>query len=113
MLDSSKPEQRTCTRAKLPLPVRSRPSQPTIDDFDEVLVTVNSCRSGCYLATDTMLYRKHMRLFVTLPYSDAPGALNRDYVSEVLRVDNLKDGRTGVAVKFLMTIGFTIQGCYR
>jgi hypothetical protein len=79
------------------------------EEFDEVLPTVNSCRSGCYFATDDPRYKKHMRLFVTFPYSAVPGAINRDYIGEVVRVDDLPDGRTGVAVNLLTTIGLAIQ----
>jgi len=74
-----------------------------------VLDTVNSCRSGCYFATDSACYKKHMRIFVTFPYSVVLGAINRDYIGEVVRVDDLPDGRVGVAVNFLTTIGLTIQ----
>jgi hypothetical protein len=105
---SSKPEQRHCHRVRLSFLVRVRPSQPTIDEFDEVVVTLNSCRCGCYFTTDSVLYKKHLRLFVTLPYSNSFGAINRDYVGEVLRVDNLKGDRVGVAVKLLTTIGLAI-----
>jgi hypothetical protein len=107
MTTPSKPEQRRWPRAKLSCLVHARPSQPMDDEFNEVLPTVNSCRSGCYFATHTARYKQHMRLFVTFPYSAAFGAINRDYVGEVVRVDGLPDGRTGVAVKLLTTIGLT------
>ncbi len=45
-----------------------------------------------------------MRLFVTYPYSDAPGALNREYVGKVLRIDDLGHGRRGIAVQLLMPL---------
>jgi hypothetical protein len=85
--------------------VRARPSQPTDDEFDEVLDTLNSSRGGCYFAGDSPRYKRHTRLFVTFPYSSAVGALNRDYIGEVLRVDDLPDGRIGVAINFVTTIG--------
>jgi hypothetical protein len=113
MIESSRLEQRACPRAKISLGVRSRPSQPMFDQFDEVLVTMNSSRSGCYFATNNALYKKRMRLFVSLRYSDVPGAINRDYFSEVLRVDELKDRRIGVAVKYLMPISLTVQDHHR
>src|SRR5579862_6110125 len=102
-------EQRHWPRAKLSCPVRARPSQPTIDEFDEVIVTVNSCRNGCYFTTNSTYFKKHLRLFVMLPYSNSLGAINREYIGEVLRVDSLPDGRIGVAVNLVTTIGLTIQ----
>jgi hypothetical protein len=109
MTTSPKPEQRHWPRVRLSCPVRARPSQPTVEEFDDVLETVNSCRSGCYFATDSARYRKRLRLFITVPYSVVPGAINRDYIGEVVRVDDLPGGRTGVAVNLLTTIGLTMQ----
>jgi hypothetical protein len=107
MPTSSKPEQRQWSRARLSYRVRLRPSQPTVEEFDEVLSTENSCRSGCYFTAVNHLYKKHLRLFVTFPYSAALGAINRDYIGEVVRVDDLPNGRVGVAVNLLTTIGLS------
>ena len=109
MLPSLEPEQRHWPRVKLPCLVRARPSQPMIEEFDEILPTVNSCRSGCYFTTDNARYKKHLRLFVTVPYSTALGAINRDYIGEVVRIDARPDGRLGVAVNLLTTIGLSMQ----
>jgi hypothetical protein len=109
MTTSSLPEQRHWPRARLSCSVRARPSQPTAGEFDEVLVTLNSCRRGCYFTTDNIRYKKHLRLFFTFPYSGLPGAINRDYLGEVVRVDDLKNGRRGVAVTLLMTISLIKQ----
>jgi hypothetical protein len=76
---------------------------------DEVIATINSCREGCYFATADSRYGAHARLFVTFPYSAEPGALNRDYLAEIVRVDNLPSGRTGIAVHFLSTISLALQ----
>ena len=46
-----------------------------------------------------------MRLFVTMPYSKDPSALNREYLAEVVRRDSLKNGLTGVGIKMLMEMG--------
>jgi hypothetical protein len=102
-------EQRRWPRVRLSCLVRARPSQPTTDEFDDLLQTVNSCRSGCYFATETARYKKRLRLFITVPYSVVPGAINRDYIGEVVRVDHLPGGRTGVAVSLLATIGLTMH----
>ena len=40
---------------------------------------------------------------VTFPFSPVPSALNVDYIGQVVRIDQLSDGRLGIAV-FLLTI---------
>ena len=45
-----------------------------------------------------------MRVFVTYPYADGPGSLNREYLGQVVRTDELDHGRRGVAVQLLMPI---------
>lgn len=98
------PERRHRPRARLSYPVRLRPSLPVDDDFDEVIATENMCRDGFYALTDTPLYKRRMRLFVTIPYSDAPGTIDRDYLAEVVRLNVLPDGRNGIAVRLLATV---------
>lgn len=97
----SKKDQRRRPRVRLSCDVHMRPSLPGGHNFDEVLSSENSCRDGFYAATAFTRYKKHMRVFVTVPYSTAPGAINRDYIGEILRVDNLPDGRQGIAVRLL------------
>jgi hypothetical protein len=46
-----------------------------------------------------------MRLFVTMPYSHDAGAMNREYLAEVVRVDALANSMTGIGFKILMEIG--------
>jgi len=45
-----------------------------------------------------------MRLFVTYPYSDGLGSLNRESLAKVVRIDDLGNGRRGVAVEILMPV---------
>jgi hypothetical protein len=78
-------------------------------DFDEVLATENSCRDGFYAYTIVARYRKNMRVFVTVPYSVATGAINREYVGEVVRVENLPDGRNGIAVHLLTHLSLSVN----
>jgi hypothetical protein len=78
-------------------------------DFDEVIATENTCRDGFYAPTIIACYKKHMRVFVTFPYSVSPGAINRDYVGEVVRVENLPDGRNGIAVHLLSPLSFSVH----
>ena len=102
-------EKRGRFRAKLPLLARVRSSLPMDAACDEVIATSNSCREGCYFASADSRFIPHSRLFVTFPYSAEPGALNRDYLAEIVRVDNLPGGRTGIAVHFVSSLSLALQ----
>ncbi len=104
-------ECRRSRRAKVGLPVRARPSDPTKDDhFEEVRPTLNASRDGLYFATWSQSYYQGMRLFVTFPYSSSEALMDGEYVGRVARVDRLSDGRLGVAVQLLTTINLQASG---
>ena len=104
MARPSGPERRRKARLRLPQQIRVRPSDPQRHDFDEILPTVNTSRESVYFATKNAFYKQDMRVFVTYPYSDGPGSLNREYLGKVVRVDDLGNDRHGVAVEFLMPV---------
>ncbi len=91
-------DRRNKRRVKIAQPVRVRPSEPGRTDFDEVSATLNVCRDGIYFPTELDSYYKGMRLFVTFPYSEEPGAINLEYIGEIVRVDKLLHGQHGIAV---------------
>jgi len=97
-------EKRDRVRLRLGRSIRVRPSVPGSKAVDEKLETLNVSRNGLYFGTTSRSYYQGMRLFVTYPYSSAHGAINRDYIAEVVRVDRLPNGRYGVAVQFLTTL---------
>jgi len=45
-----------------------------------------------------------MRVFITCPYSDSPGSINRESLGKVVRIDELGHGRRGIAVEILMPL---------
>lgn len=96
-------EKRERRRTKLELIARVSPTEVGWGD-PEITRTANIARTGIYIYS-TRPYTPGQRLFVACPYSDAPGALNRDYLSQVVRID-ITPGqpRKGVAIKFLQTI---------
>jgi hypothetical protein len=98
------PERRRRARLKLPQTVRVRPSDPLRHDFDEILPTLNTARDSVYFASKNESYKEGMRLFVTYPYSDGPGSINRESLGKVVRIDDLGHGRRGIAVEILMPI---------
>lgn len=97
-------ERRRKGRLRLPRVVRVRPSEPRSADFDEILPTQNAARDGVYFVSKNQKYRQGMRVFITYPYSDAPGSINRESLGEVVRVDKLDHGRYGIAVQIGMPI---------
>ena len=97
-------ERRRKSRLRLPQTVRVRPSDPRLLDFDEILPTVNTSRDSVYFVSKNQAYEEGMRVFVTCPYSDGPGSINRESLGKVVRIDELGHGRRGIAVEILMTL---------
>ncbi len=97
-------ERRRKSRLRLPQTVRVRPSDPRLLDFDEILPTVNTSRDSVYFVSKNQAYEEGMRVFVTCPYSDSPGSINRESLGKVVRIDELGHGRRGIAVEILMTL---------
>ena len=107
------PERRNKLRLKLPQVVRVRPSEPHKYEFDEILSTLNAARDSAYFVSQNDLYEEGMRLFVTFPYSKAPGSINRDFVAKVVRIEDLGKGRRGIAVQILMPLADSHEGYSR
>ncbi len=102
---SSQPERRGTRRCKITQLMRVRPSDPEKDHFEDLRGSVSVSRTGVYFHSSETGYEIGMRLFVTMPYSKDPSALNREYLAEVVRRDSLKNGLTGVGIKMLMEMG--------
>jgi len=100
-------EKRRMARTKIAQTIRVRPSLPIRDNFDDVARTLNASRTGIYFAARRAEYRKDMRLFVTYPFSTTPGTLNQEFVGRVVRIDELGDGRRGIAVELLTPLQVT------
>ncbi|MGB2624060.1 MAG: PilZ domain-containing protein [Candidatus Acidiferrum sp.] len=105
---SAKPaaaERRATRRCKITQLMRLRPSDPEKEHFDDIRGTLSVSRSGVFFQTSEPLYEIGMRLFVTLPYSQDPVSLNREYLAEVVRRDPLPTGMFGIGLKILMEMG--------
>jgi hypothetical protein len=98
-------ERRASRRCKINQLMRIRPSDPEREHFEDLRGSHSVSRSGVYFQTSEKGYEIGLRLFVTMPYSNAPSALNREYLAEVVRVDALSNGLTGVGIKLLMEMG--------
>jgi hypothetical protein len=98
-------ERRGSRRCKITQLMRLRPSDPEKEHFDDMRGTLSVSRSGVYFQTSEAGYEIGMRLFVTLPYSQNPMSMNREYLAEVVRRDPLPTGMFGVGLKLLMEMG--------
>ena len=90
--------------------MRIRPSDPNKAPFEDLRGSVSVSRSGVYFQTSEGGYEVGMRLFITMPYSNDPASMNREYLAEVVRRDVLPTGMFGVGIKILMEMG--IQQSY-
>ena len=99
-------EQRRSRRAKIAKPLRVRPSDPREEHFEDLPISVNASKEGIYFQTRRTNYYKGMRLFVTFPFSSPHDPMNCEYVAEVVRVENLPNGRFGIAVHLKMTMNY-------
>jgi hypothetical protein len=100
-------EKRRSRRAKITKPLRVRPSEPRDEHFEDLPVSVNASKEGIYFHTRRPNYYKGMRLFVTFPFASAHDPMNCEYMAEVVRVENLPNGRFGVAVYLKMTMNYS------
>jgi hypothetical protein len=97
-------ERRRKGRLKLPRVVRVRPSEPGLNEFDEILPTLNASMDSVYFVSKNRRYKEGLRVFITYPYSDSPGSINQESLGKVVRVDELDHGRRGIAVQILMPL---------
>jgi hypothetical protein len=102
---NSLPERRGSRRCKITQLMRIRPSDPEKEHFEDLRGSMSVSRSGVYFQTSETGYEIGLRLFVTMPYSKEPAAINREYLAEVVRMDPRSNGLTGVGIKILMEMG--------
>lgn len=102
---TSQPERRSYRRCKITQLMRIRPSDPEKEHFEDLRGTLSVSRSGVYFQTSETGYEIGLRLFVTMPYSKEPSAINREYLAEVVRMDPRPNGLTGIGIKILMEMG--------
>ena len=103
-------ERRGTRRCKITQLMRIRPSDPNLDHFEDLRGSASVSRSGVYFKSSEPGYEVGMRLFVTMPYSQDPASMNREYLAEVVRRDVLPTGMFGIGFKILMEMG--IQHSY-
>lgn len=101
----SRAERRGTRRCKITQMLFARPSDPDLDHFEDLRPTLSVSRNGVYFETALPAYQLGMRLFITLPFSKEPTAINREYLAEVVRVVDRPESRYGIGLKLLMEMG--------
>jgi hypothetical protein len=115
---TSQNERRGNRRCKITQLMRIRPSDPEKEPFEDLRGTMSVSRTGVYFQTSEAGYELGMRLFVTMPYSQGAASMSREFLAEVVRVEPMPNGMTGIGFKILMEMGmpttrsygFTTQG---
>jgi|SRR5450755_644778 hypothetical protein len=100
-------QKRRSRRVKMSRPVRVRPSEPRDDHFEDLITSVNASKEGVYFHSRRKGYYKGMRVFVTFPYTSSHDPMNCEYVAEVVRVEDLPNGKFGVAVDLKMSMNYS------
>jgi hypothetical protein len=98
-------ERRGSRRCKITQLMRIRPSDPNKEHFEDMRGSVSVSRSGIFFQSSERGYEVGMRLFLTMPYSQDPTSIAREYLAEVVRRDVLPTGMFGIGIKILMEMG--------
>ena len=98
-------ERRGSRRCKITQLMRIRPSDPNKEHFEDMRGSVSVSRSGIFFQSSERGYEVGMRLFLTMPYSQDPASVAREYLAEVVRRDVLPTGMFGIGIKILMEMG--------
>jgi hypothetical protein len=96
-------ERRVHGRNKLRMPIRIRGVLGE-GPVDEVTRTENVAKGGVYFLSDKP-YFKGAALQVVYPYWTTPGAVNKEYPAEVVRLDEKEGKPRGIAVRFKVSLG--------
>jgi hypothetical protein len=99
--------KRLSRRAKIARPLRVRPSDPRDEHFEDLPLGVNASKEGIYFTSRRKSYYKGVRVFVTFPFSSPHDPMNCEYVAEVVRVEELPNGKFGVAVHLKMSMNYS------
>ena len=105
-------ERRSNRRCKITQLMRIRPSDPERDHFEDLRGSMSVSRTGVYFQTSEVGYELGMRLFVTMPYTQGAASMSREYLAEVVRVEAMANGMTGIGFKILMEMGMPVSHSY-
>jgi PilZ domain len=88
-------------RVQCSLPIQVRQGAESAIEIRDVCVTQNISRDGLYFKSGLLSYREGMRLTVNFLSHSGIFARNVIYKGQIVRVDQIEDGRVGVAVRLV------------
>jgi hypothetical protein len=86
---------------------RVRPSNPKDPQFEEIGTTKDVSQDGVSFVTKLTVYYEGLRVFLTLPYHGPTSQQNYQYLGQVVRVEDLGNNHSSIAIKFLSSANKT------
>ena len=94
-------DRRHVRRVKLRQPIKVRPASPKDGEFEDIKQSENASKRGIYFLTEVTRYFVGIRVYVTLSYSSSANPKSREYLGQVIRIEQTTTEKRGVAVQFL------------
>lgn len=101
MPDLRRTERRRSRRVRMGQAFRVRPSNPKDPQFEEFGTTKDVSQDGVSFVTKLTVYYEGLRVFLTLPYHGPTSQQNYQYLGQVVRVEDLGNNQSSIAIKFL------------
>jgi hypothetical protein len=95
-MEQAPKQQRGEPRARISQRLRVR--VPDSDHPPEICTAHNLSRSGLYFVTSSTHYLPKMKIYVTRNF-DPDDQMSTEEIADILRVDNLRGNRKGVAIR--------------
>jgi hypothetical protein len=89
--------------------VRVRRPEVQLASGERICTAENSSRNGIYFVADSYTLRRQVQLFLSFPHITDLHAISPEYLAEVVRVDSLPHGRSGVAARLLNHIQLRLR----
>jgi hypothetical protein len=90
---------RRSRRVESSQPIQVLQTEEAASEISDACITQNISRDGLYFTSGQVSYRNGMRLKISfLRHSDLFAA-NASYTAQIVRVDEIEDGRVGIAVR--------------
>jgi hypothetical protein len=102
-------QRRDSDRAPVTSIVRVRRPEIQLAGGQRICTTSNSSRNGVYFVAESLTLLSKVQLFLSFPHQADPSSLSREYLAEVVRVDSLPGGRSGIAARLLQNIQLRLR----
>jgi len=89
--------------------VRVRRPEIQLAGGARICTTENSSRNGVYFVAESLALLRRVQLYLSFPHLADPRSISREYLAEVVRVDSLPYGRSGVAARLLHNIQLRLR----